>query len=50
VEKKWPVKNMQKAYSLAVGFVWKSKKMHAEVLTTGQENNFQFIFRPNIEF
>jgi hypothetical protein len=50
VEKKWPVKNRQMAYSLAVGFLWESEKMYTGVLSTSQENNFQFILRPNIEF
>ena len=39
------------AFSLAAGFVWKSKKGIYGALAAGREkDDFQFILRPNIEF
>ena len=49
VDKKWPFENRQIALSLAIGFVWESTKKYKNELATEQDN-FQFIIRPNIEF
>lgn len=51
VDKKWPIENRQIAFSLATGFVWESKRKYSGALSAGRENDdFQFILRPNIEF
>jgi hypothetical protein len=51
VDKKWPLQNRQIAFSLALGFVWESAKKYTGALAVGREqDDFQFIFRPNIEF
>jgi hypothetical protein len=51
VDKKWPLHDRQIAFSLALGFVWESVKKYTGVLAAGREkNDFQILFRPNIEF
>ena len=36
---------------MALGFVWESAKKYTGVLAAGRDqDDFQFIFRPNIEF
>ena len=51
LDKKWLVENRQMAFSLAAGFVWKSKKGIYGAHAAGREkDDFQFILRPNIEF
>ncbi|HTG01668.1 MAG TPA: hypothetical protein VK654_13895 [Nitrospirota bacterium] len=51
VDKKWPLENRQIAFSLALGFVWESAKKYTGTLAAGRDrSDFQFIFRPNIEF
>ena len=51
VDKKWPLENKQIAFSLAAGFVWESARKYTGALAAGGEkDDFQFIFRPNIEF
>jgi len=50
VDKKWPMENQKIALALALGFVWESKEKYSGVLATSQQDNFQFILRPNIEF
>jgi hypothetical protein len=51
IDKKWPMQNSKTAFSLALGFVWESAKKYTGALADGSgRSNFQFIFRPNIEF
>jgi hypothetical protein len=51
VDKKWPLKNSQIAFALALGFVWESAKKYTGALAAGRDkDDFQFIFRPNLEF
>ncbi len=50
VDKKWPLENQKMAFALALGFVWESNEKYRGVLATSQQDNFQFILRPNIEF
>jgi hypothetical protein len=51
VDKKWPVESKQIAFALALGFVWESMKKYTGALAAGRDNDdFQFILRPNIEF
>lgn len=51
VDKKWPFGTRQAAFSLALGFVWESRKKYTGELSAGREkNDFQVILRPNIEF
>lgn len=50
VDKKWPFENKKMAFALALGFIWESNEKYSGVLATSQQDNFQFILRPNIEF
>ncbi len=51
VDKKWPLEDSKMVLSLALGFVWESNKKYTGALSTGREqDDFQFILRPNIEF
>ena len=51
VDKKWPLQDKQIAFSLALGFVWESAKKYSGALAAGRDkSDFQFLFRPNIEF
>ncbi len=51
IEKKWPLKSRKMAPALAVGFVWESAKKYTGALGANrQDDEFQFIIRPNIEF
>ncbi len=50
VDKKWPLENMQMAMTLAAGFVWESAKKYTGTLSGRDKDDFQIIFRPNIEF
>lgn len=51
VDKKWPFKTKKMAFALAAGFVWESARKYAGPLSTGRQNDdFQVILRPNIEF
>lgn len=51
VDKKWPFKNKKMAFALAAGFVWESARKYTGPLSTGRQNDdFQIIVRPNIEF
>jgi hypothetical protein len=51
IEKKWPLESRKMAPALAVGFVWESAKKYTGSLGTNRQNDeFQFILRPNIEF
>jgi len=51
VDKKWPFQDRQIAFSLALGFVWESAKKYSGALAAGRDkSDFQFLFRPNIEF
>jgi hypothetical protein len=51
VDKKWPFQDRKMAFSLALGFVWESAKKYTGVLAAGRDrDDFQLIFRPNLEF
>jgi len=51
VDKKWPFRDRQMAFSLALGFVWESAKKYTGALAAGRDrDDFQLIFRPNLEF
>lgn len=51
IEKKWPFEKRKMAAALAVGFVWESAKKYTGALGANRQNDeFQFIIRPNIEF
>lgn len=55
VDKKFPSKKSRRAFTLGLGFVWTADKKYSGPLSssaagTKTPNNFQFIFRPNLEF
>lgn len=51
IDKKWPLKGRKVGLALAAGFVWESKQKYTGELAAGREDDdFQVILRPNIEF
>ena len=51
VDKKWPWKSMNVAFSIALGFVWESDQKYSGSLKEKEKrDDFQFILRPNISF
>lgn len=50
VDKKWPLKEEQMGFSIALGFIWEAKNRYSGSLATTDKDNFQIIIRPNIQF
>jgi len=54
LDKKFPMKNSRRAFTLGLGFVWTADKKYSGPLSNSAgintTNTFQFIFRPNLEF
>jgi len=49
VDKKWPLKRVKTAFSVAVGFILNKGRKYTGPLSE-EEDSFQIIVRPNIEF
>ncbi|MBI3755832.1 MAG: hypothetical protein HY265_06710 [Deltaproteobacteria bacterium] len=51
VDKKWPLKEEQIGFSMALGFIWEAKERYSGPLATrADKDNFQIVIRPNIQF
>lgn len=51
VGKKFPLKNRKITFSINTGFLWEgTDKYTGPLKRTDEDENFQILFRPNIEF
>ena len=50
VDKKWPLKSVKAALSVALGFVYDTDRKYSGSLNESKGSSFQIILRPNIEF
>lgn len=55
IDKKFPAKDKRMALTLGIGFVWTADKKYSGPLSGGtgthkEQNSFQLLFQPNLEF
>lgn len=51
VDKKWPIKEEQIGFSIALGFIWETKERYSGSLAgRTDKDDFQIVLRPNIIF